>query len=351
MLHPDPWQGIATECRIKDMEWIQNLGKNTWCDLWLQWPHQKQLQLPKDFNLYVVSFHLEAVDLKWLWQQSQHILSPIIVLTDGDCYDCPLPKNVQIEKFYWWHQQIECIRKWYPDPVEKQIKYQFSNVCNRITQSKLLITTALLELNTNSIIKLSTWKSPDAELTTGNKDLDQLHDIFYSKWYGKKLDLEDTQESFVNNQKYTSNPWTDLYQKCALHFTNESFHYSYMQDEFGNYIYPGPFITEKTLKCLVGATGFIPVGQFETYKALEQVGFKFDYDFTIDFDNDSGNISRLASIVKLLTEISTWNENDIYNATKQSSLYNQDHIYSNSFFDICVAHNLNTINKILDSNK
>src|SRR6056300_1492379 len=111
MLHPDPWQGIATECRIKDMEWIQNLGKNTWCDLWLQWPHQKQLQLPKDFNLYVVSFHLEAVDLKWLWQQSQHILSPIIVLTDGACYDCPLPKNVQIEKFYWWHQQIECIRK------------------------------------------------------------------------------------------------------------------------------------------------------------------------------------------------------------------------------------------------
>ena len=351
MLHPDPWGGISTNCTINNMEWLQELGKHTWCDLWLQWPLINNKNLPQGYNFYVVSFHLEAVDLKWLWDQSSKIDSPIIVLSDSDHYDSPLPANVTMHKFYWWHQQLECIKQWYPKPVDKNISYQFSAICNRITQSKLLVTTAILEQSTNSIMKLSTWKGPDADIKTGNAKLDQLHDIFYSKWYGQTINLDDTNTVFKNDQRYTSNPWTDVYQKCALHFTNESFHYSYMQDEIGHYTYPGPFITEKTLKCLAGATGFIPVGQFETYKALTDVGFEFDYRFNTDFDNDKGNITRLESVVNLIEELSSMSAQDIFLTTEESSKHNQEHIYSNKFFDTCVAHNLNIINKILDNNQ
>jgi len=347
MLHPDPWGGIATRCNIPNMEWIQELGNKTWCDLWLRWPN---INLPKNYDLYIVSFHLEAVDVTWLWQQAETIDSPIIVLTDSSAYDCPLPTNVKLYQFYWWHEQLELIQKWHPNKVDKQLTHQFSAICNRITQSKLLITTMLLELDTKSIIKLSTWKSVDADIKTGNKKLDKLHDTFYNKWFGTIIDLEDTNTDFRNHQYYTSDPWGDVYQKCALHFTNESFHYSYMQDQLGHYIYPGPFITEKTLKCLAGATGFIPVGQFETYKALTDVGFKFDYGFNTDFDNDKGNITRLESIVNLIEELSSMSAQDIFLTTEESSKHNQEHIYSSKFFDTCVAHNLNIINKILDNN-
>ena len=42
---------------------------------------------------------------------------------------------------------------------------------------------------------------------------------------------------------------------------------------------------------MLGATAFIPVGQFETYRTLETLGFRFDYDFDITWDLDSGNLS------------------------------------------------------------
>ena len=73
MLHPDSWRGISTDCTINNMDWLQELGKNTWCDLWLRWPSKQEILLPQGYNLYVVSFHLEAVDLEWLWDNQSKL--------------------------------------------------------------------------------------------------------------------------------------------------------------------------------------------------------------------------------------------------------------------------------------
>ena len=56
-------------------------------------------------------------------------------------------------------------------------------------------------------------------------------------------------------------------------------------------------------------------------------------------------------MINLITELSTWSAHDLFKATEESSNYNQYHIYSNKFFDTCVVHNLNTVNKILDNNQ
>jgi len=345
MLHPDEWSGLAIDCAITKMGWIKEFGRDTYCALWQRWPSRKSIyNLPIGYNLYITSFHLEAVEVEWLWQQAKHIDAPIIVLTESQQYDCPLPKNVHFHKFYWWHEQCDLIQKWHPNKITKNITHQFSAITSRITQSKLLITTALLENKTKSMIRLSKWRNEDSVNKNNNKLLDYYHDIFYKKWYGNEIYLEDTLTKFRNEQIYTSNPWTDPYQKCALHFTNESFHYSLKHDQLGEYIYPGPFITEKTLKCLAGATGFVPVGQFDTYKALQDVGFKFDYGFRQDFDEECGDISRLVSIVKLIEELATWNNDELFEATKESSLYNQDYIYSQDFYKFCDNQNLQTIN-------
>ena len=346
MLHPYMWRGIAPDCQIPKMEWIKQFGKNTYCALWQRWPGCNDVHnLPDGYDLYIVSFHLEPVDVPWLWKQSK-IDAPIIVLSDNTLYNCPLPDNVKPYVFYWWHEQLALINKWFPKKIDKNITHQFSAICNRISQSKLLVTTALLESDSKCMIKLSKWQGTSYNHKTGNKKLDNLFDIFYNKWYGNEIKLEDTGKGFHNEQRYTSNPWTDVYQRCALHFTNESFHYSLQHDELGVYVYPGPFITEKTLKCLAGATGFIPVGQFETYKALQDVGFKFDYEFDTSFDNDAGNITRLESIVNLVEQLSTWTKDDLFAATEQSSKYNQEYVSSQDFYKFCAIHNNKTIENL-----
>jgi len=42
MLVPPPWEGVATDSTIpnwRGMEWLHELGSNTWCTLWLRWPN------------------------------------------------------------------------------------------------------------------------------------------------------------------------------------------------------------------------------------------------------------------------------------------------------------------------
>ena len=349
MLVPLPWQGTVDQIPDKRMYWLKDLNTKTYCALWQRWPDR---DLPDGYEIYIVSFHLEAVDIGWLHKQATITSQPIIVLTDSNFYDCPLPANVLPYKFYWWHHQLEQIKQWFPREDNKKITHKFSAVCNRITQSKLLITTVLLEECLNqSIIKLSDWEGLDSRITTNNNRLDMLYNTFYNKWYGKKIDLPDSKNFKHDSQIVNSNPWTEVYQNCALHFTNESFHYSYMQDELGHYVYPGPFITEKTLKCLVGATGFIPIGQYDTYNSLQELGFDFSYGIDLAFDQDAGNFTRLEKIIDLTYDLIKLGTNDLYDLTKTASKANQEHVYSNTLFNICEEHNRACITQVLDDFK
>lgn len=344
MLVPLPWKGKVQDISDRRMHWLNELGQNVYCALWQGWPN---LDLPLGYDIYVISFHLEAVDVAWINKQAIKVRSKIIVLSDSNYYDCVFPSNVHCYTYYWWHYQLEQLQEWFPHKQTKNINKKFSAICNRITQSKLLVTASLLEIAyQESIIRLNDWEGKDSRLKTGNIKLDNIVDNFYNKWFGTLIDLDDTKD-FINQQNYSANPWTDVYQCCALHFTNESFHYSYMQDTTGHYRYPGPFITEKTLKCLAGATGFVPVGQFDTYNTFTQLGFEFNYGFDTSFDTDSGNITRLEKIVDLVHWLNNYSIEEIYNFTKTSSEHNQEHVYSNRFYKNCESHNNEIINAIL----
>lgn len=332
MLVPMPWEGKVQDINDSRMTWLNELGQNVYCALWQSWPTH---DLPKGYSKYVISFHLEAVDVEWLKHQASMIESTIIVLSDSNYYDCPFPSNVKCYTYYWWHYQLKQLQEWFPNPVYKDIKYKFSNICNRITQSKLLVTTVLLELaREDSLIKLSTWEGHDSRIKSPNARLEEIRELFYSKYFGTIIDLDDSKE-FKNIQSYSANPWTPLYQNSAIHLTNESFHYSYM----GDYTYPGPFLTEKTLKCLAGATGFIVVGQFDTYNTLSQLGLKFNYGFDITYDQDPGNLTRLEKIVNILREMCNLNKHDLFELTKTSAEYNQKIIQDGIFYHNCIEHN------------
>jgi hypothetical protein len=119
-----------------------------------------------------------------------------------------------------------------------------------------------------------------------------------------------------------------------------------MVEDGQEYIWPGPFITEKTLKCLLGATAFIPVGQFETYKTLTSLGLQFDYEFDITWDLDPGNLSRADSIIKLIDNLNEYTIDQLLTKTEQSTKYNQNHIVSDNFFNQCEQKNNESIAQI-----
>ena len=353
MLVPKPIRGTRdTIPSFLGYEWIKKLpNKKIYFALFQSWFDIHDL--PDGYDYYIVSFHLEVSNLPWLKQQK--VSGPIIVLFDGSPCNSKLP-GVHFVPFFYWHYQLEKMKEWFGIKEKLAPTHKFSAVCNRISQSKVWITTKLLETaKESSLIVLNSWveeKHVHGWQLTGNTTLDQLTQIFLDKYAGQEIKIDDFDNTTQNFQSITGNPWQPLYQDCAVHFTNESFHYSNMFEDGQQYIWPGPFLTEKTLKCLLGGTAFISVGQFDVYRTLQELGMKFNYGLDLSFDQDPGNLTRFEKTVKLIKDLSQYTHTDIYNMTKDSSKFNQEHIVSGDFFQICENKNqlaVLNIQKILNN--
>jgi len=349
MLVPMPCSGTKEKIQMySGYEWIKKLpDKKIYFALFQSWFNIHDL--PAGYDYYIVSFHLEVINIPWL--EKQQVTGPIIVLADGQGYNTKIP-GVCFLPFYYWHYQTQKMQEWFGIKEKVTPKYKFSAVCNRVTQSKVWITTKLLETaKESSLIVLNSWieeKNVHGWQATGNVKLDQLMQLFQQKYLGQEIKIDNFENATQNKQSITGTPWQPLYQDCAVHFTNESFHYSGMVEDEKKYIWPGPFLTEKTLKCLLGGTAFVPVGQFETYRTLETLGLQFDYDFDTAWDLDSGNLSRAESIVNLIDSLNQYSAEQLLSKTQESTQYNQNYILSNKFFDRCQQKNKESIVRIFD---
>ena len=137
-----------------------------------------------------MSFHLEAVDINWL--KKQQVTGPIIVLADGQSYDLEFP-GVHFLTFFYWHHQLQHMQQWFGIKEKTNPKYKFSAVCNRISQSKVWITTKLLNVaRESSLIVLNSWleeKNVHGWQPTGNAKLDQLTQLFRDKYFGQEIKI------------------------------------------------------------------------------------------------------------------------------------------------------------------
>lgn len=353
MLVPPQWSGPLTQVIDEKLQWFNEIKQTTsdriFCALWQRWPRNN---LPPGYDLYIVSFHLETIDLNWIQRQSRHITSPIIILSDLNYYEYKFPTNVYCFTYYYLHNQVNLMLKWFKKPIINTFKkYKFSAVCNRPTQSKAWIVTKLLEdFNDQSLVALhptSEFNVAQSWPKTNNKILDNLTEIFHVKYSGVDISIDNWNPATMNNQKLTGDPDNPLYTNTALHFTNETVHCSLMDVGSRSFIYPGPFLTEKTLKCLVAGCAFVPIGQFETYQTLKSLGFNFDYSFDTQWDLESDSSVRFERIIKLIEKLSNHEVNDVLEATTYATQFNQDHVFSGSFYQQCELKNLATIEQIV----
>lgn len=232
-------------------------------------------------------------------------------------------------------------------PINKDIKYKASALTNRVTQSKAIVFSALTNLldkqdfvgslnHAHSLSKnVHNWEM------SGNIACDKHTKNFVDNWLDKKVLLhnDDRAEGSYNNPAY---------QNSALNFTQESYHYSYMIHNETPIIEPGPFVTEKTWKCLLSKTALIPVGQYKSYNWLEQMGMKFDYGkLDLSFDNDPGNLTRLEKIVNLIELLNQWSAQELFDMTRDSCEYNYNHVLSKDFWAMCEKHNQPTVDFLI----
>lgn len=345
----------AVGCQIFPLEWpeinwLAELPKHTYFALWLR--HHCP-NLPKGHDLYVVSFHQEPLHEDWLLSQANEIDAPIVVLNDGSIYDFQFPPNVHFFNYYSWHYHMQKIMEWFPERQPRNLKYKISNVCNRITQSKLLIFTALMQYHARDqlLVILGDWmeeKNVHYRQPTGIDELDTLADLFYNKYFGTQIRIDDFDNANHNVQQISSNPWQPLYLESALHFSSESYHYSLMDTNGKKIIKPGPNFSEKTYKCLIAGTPVIPVGQFESYRYFRELGLKFDYgEIDLSWDNDPGNLTRLVGIIQMIKDLNNFSIDEIDIMTKASTQHNFDHIWSGEFDRRCRSHNQQVAQQII----
>jgi hypothetical protein len=351
---PENWHGSVSDFTRYDVyPWIKLLPKNQkiFCSLWNTW--ESQVELPAGFKYYLISFHNENINFNWLVKQRKQVDGKFIVLFSGNLYDVQL-ENTEFISYINWHNDINKIINWHGiKPSSDNKKFKFSAVCNRITQSKIWITTKLFETSFNDSLifhnpayfenkNVHNWE------LTGNAWLDALTITYIVKYKNLKLS-DDFNPATDTVQCISSNPWQPLYTDTALHFTNGSFHYSLMHNqEKSSFIYPGPDIDEKTLKCLVAGTPFVACAQFEVYKTLSSFGLNFDYDFDLTWDNDSDNLLRFEKICNLIDYLSQFEKDDIVAMTKMATQHNLEFIHKGGFYQRCEVARKLSIEKILD---
>ena len=346
MFCPKTWCGEPKNFTHHDLyPWVKKLpvNKNIFCLFWANW-HNK-IDLPNGYDYYIVSYQIENVDLEWLTQQQEKCNGQFIVLHPGYSYDCQL-NNTTFITYTWLHQDLDKMISWWGvNPIPTNKKYKFSAICNRISQSKIWVTTKLLETSReDSLIILNSWlelKNVHNWQPTGNTNLDKLTDVYRTKYQTLEL-KDDFDQKKDNNQRRNSNPYQPVYQDSALHFVNGSFHYSQMTD----YIWPGPDIDEKTLKCLLGGVAFIPCAQFETYKFLQDLGLEFDYDFDTSWDQDPGNLTRFDRICQLIDDLAQYSPTALLAKTQESTEFNRNFILDKKFHRNCEQINQQSLDQL-----
>ena len=352
-MHPTTLTGaLSTFPIIPSYEWLHKVDspQKVWISLWEDW--QTTYDLPQGYDSYIMSWHNEAINLDRVKQQCQKVDGDIFVLYDGSFYDTHI-EGVTFCRYLEWHTVCKKIHAWYPDRNhDRNPTHKFSAICNRLTQSKVWTVTKLLETAaSDSIIKLGSWlegKNVHDWQLTGNHTLDQFTTLFRSKYLNHKINIDAFDNDRDNDQRHTSDPWQYYVQHAAINFTNESFHYSYMTRPDGSsFIYPGPFLTEKTWKCLVGECPIVAVGQFETYRHLEDLGLVFDYGINLGYDRDPGNLTRMEGIIEVIDTLQYMTVGDIAAATTRASAHNRDWIIHGGFSQKCQAYNQITIDQLL----
>jgi hypothetical protein len=347
-LPPKIWEEISDTTNFYGWEFLRPLiGRRIfWASV--NWINCQELQLPPGYAGYVIK--TEAPNVEWVQQQAQHIDAPIFyccLYKDYGTFDHS--HNIHFVPIIDWHYQLAAMSQVFGTQVDKHIQHKVSALCHRGTQSKIIVLAALAQHIglENCLVSLHHVNDKDVHgwQKTNDPVVDQHTQYFLENFQGTSILIDQFQPQ---DRTQVFNYHHAAYLDSAININNESFHYSYMIVGQQERINPGPFITDKTLKCLLGETAFINNAQYDTYATLTSLGFEFNYGLDLAYDQDPGNISRMSGMLNVIKELSNYTADELYAQTRHSCLHNKDHVVSGDFYKIAESVNHRAVESILN---
>jgi hypothetical protein len=316
----------------------------------LQWPTE-WCKLPKSRSLYLLTFHLEQMDVEFV----KHIAtanphSQILVITDNTtAHSDWWPGNCEFLSWITWHRQLEQIVGLYGIASQpNQPTHQLSSLCFRTDQFKHYVTGYLLQHAKldQCIISYHAWHQHRYFFTpTGRPQLDSV--LTYMENTQPRITVDDFDAS--KNYPMANCDWrVNAYTNAAINFTNEGFHYSYTIKDGCDFYWPGPYVTEKTWKPLLAGCAFVSVGQAQIYQYFSELGLQFDYGLDLSYDKETRDLDRLQMILSVIDNTLSMTVNELQTQTAASTKHNLDWIASGKFSAQCQNRNKQSL-AILES--
>ena len=315
----------------------------------LRWP---EFNLPNNYPKYFLSWHTEQLDIFWLQQQSKLVYPhPILVAYDGKVDSSIFLDNVKFVRWITWHLQLDQLVKLFGACAEPQLpKYKISSLSFRISQYKNYVTAYLLKHACPDELLLSyhahLGKEEDRHGYPNN--IPWLDDLDINGLVPIWINFQDN-FSVDKNQPVSNGNWLFApYQDALVNLTNESFHYTRSELNGQSFVYPSPYMTEKTWKPLLAGRPFLSVAQWHVYQELSTLGLQFDFGFPQEFDQDSGDLTRIRDIFKSIDAILSQSTEQLYEQSLPSVKYNVRAIVSGDFGKECQMINQQTKKIITD---
>lgn len=306
----------------------------------LQWP---KFDLPKTYSRYFLSWHTEQLDVPWLKTQAEAVYpKPIMVAYDTNIDPSVFPDNIKFVRWLTWHLQIAQLIQKFGACLNPLIpEYKISSLSFRVSQYKNYITAYLLEHAPHNELMLTYHnKLGKAEDLHGYPEgFPWLDSLNISELKPTWVNFNDNY-SWNNNQPVDNGGWRNqAFENALVNCTNESFHYSQSMLNGNTFNFPGPYITEKTWKPLLAARPFVSVAQCHVYQELEKLGLQFNFGFSLDFDQDPGDLTRIKDIFISLDQIISTPLSVLYEQSLDSVLHNVKSLANGDFDHVCRSIN------------
>lgn len=256
--------------------------------------------VPNGRDLYIFAWFFETFDDNWFMEiYHKNPQADFIVLTSmypNGLSDLNRVKIFNLNHHVTWFQAIRQMNKGPSKAPLSTRKYKISSLSSRLSEFKFFITAKLLDRQDSDI--MVTWNR-GFEI----RNVDDF--IFNSSNYRYIDELITKFQGTLRSQKVNSQQWNnspldncffehDAYQSTIVNCINETQSLSFTP-EFG--VLPLPYLTEKTWKPLFSGNALLFSTQAFAKKQLESFGFKFDYPWAHNFDEETHDLHRYNTVL------------------------------------------------------
>lgn len=242
-----------------------------------------------------------------------------IWLADLDCYDFPLPSNVEHVPYRHWYIRLEMFHDCFdttqvPRVKNKVLTHKFSSLSYYMRQARAVVTAALQTHAPDSLVSWHNLDNSDG-IQRYYVDTFREHEYFADldwSWISSVMSVDDytmSRNTVKGNMFEINNP---AYQSAVINFNNETDSMGWLNDGVNCYNRPGPFLTEKTWKSLLSGTVLLNSGQPGTFKFLQQAyRLPLEYNIDISYDDIPQDFDRFKQLVNLIENLSSCRLQDI----------------------------------------